>query len=186
MERTSFLTTLLCLCSVSKDHAALGVYQTPPCISAAVGTEPIMECRFPPMEESEIVFLMWKKKGETLNSSDSRLLRSENLTAGSGTLRISRVQAQDAGVYVCEMGNITHSFNGSGTTLEVQGSTPPVNQSAMEGCVQVTAPQEEEVATSVGINILLLRNIAGGPLLLTLLLVVIIVHFMSGLIEYSE
>ncbi|EMP32527.1 Ig kappa chain V region GOM [Chelonia mydas] len=146
---------------VSKDDAAVGVYQTPLCISAAVGMEPIMECRFPPMETSEIVYISWYKEGETLNSSDSHLLRSENLTAGSGTLKISRVQAQDAGVYVCEMGNITHSSTGNGTKLEVH------------------------VATSVGINILLLRNIVGGQLLLTLMLAVIIEHFMSGAFRIS-
>lgn len=84
-----------------------------------------MECRFPPMETSEIVYISWYKEGETLNSSDSHLLRSENLTAGSGTLKISRVQAQDAGVYVCEMGNITHSSTGNGTKLEVHGKRVP-------------------------------------------------------------
>ncbi|XP_039358988.1 neural cell adhesion molecule L1.1-like [Mauremys reevesii] len=164
----------------SKDHAALGIYQTPVCISVAVGMEPIMECRFPPMEASEIVFVSWYKEGETLNSSDSRLLQSEVLAAGSGTLRISHVQAQDAGVYTCEMGNITHSSTGNGTKLEVHGPTPPRNQSAMERCVHVTAPREEKVATSVGIIILLLRNVIGAVLLLTLVLAVVIVHFKSG------
>ncbi|TFK00263.1 phosphorylase b kinase gamma catalytic chain, liver/testis isoform [Platysternon megacephalum] len=180
MERTSFLAALLCLGSGSADAAAPGVYQSPPCIFAAVGMEPIMECRFPPMEASEIVFMSWYKEERRLSPSDRRFRRYENLTAGSASLRIPRVQAQDAGVYTCEVGTNTHSSTGNGTKLEVQGSTPPRNQSAMEGCVHVTAPQEEK-----GI-IILLRNVVGAVLLLTLALAVIIVHFMSGPTGDSE
>lgn len=77
------------------------------------------------MEASGIAFVSWYKEGEILNSSDSRLLQSENLTVGFGSLRISGVQALDAGVFVCEVGNITHSASGNGTKLEVHGKRVP-------------------------------------------------------------
>uniref|UniRef100_A0A8C0J7H0 Uncharacterized protein n=1 Tax=Chelonoidis abingdonii TaxID=106734 RepID=A0A8C0J7H0_CHEAB len=67
----------------SADAAAPGVYQSPPCIVADVGSEPIMECRFPPIEASEIAFISWFKEERRLSSSDRRFRPSQNLTAGS-------------------------------------------------------------------------------------------------------
>ncbi|XP_065422946.1 uncharacterized protein LOC101954008 isoform X2 [Chrysemys picta bellii] len=122
LERTTFLL-LLCLCTGSADDAAPGVYQSPPCIVAAVGSEPIMECRFPPMEASEIGFISWYKEKRKLSPSDRPFRQSENLTAGSVSLQLPHVQAQDAGVYTCEVGNITHSSPGNGTKLEVREHT---------------------------------------------------------------
>ncbi|XP_065422945.1 uncharacterized protein LOC101954008 isoform X1 [Chrysemys picta bellii] len=160
LERTTFLL-LLCLCTGSADDAAPGVYQSPPCIVAAVGSEPIMECRFPPMEASEIGFISWYKEKRKLSPSDRPFRQSENLTAGSVSLQLPHVQAQDAGVYTCEVGNITHSSPGNGTKLEVRGSgQKPENQTAGEGCVHFTAPQQEHTALIVCLPLLFLLTLS--------------------------
>ncbi|XP_039359572.1 uncharacterized protein LOC120384657 [Mauremys reevesii] len=157
LEKTTFLLGLLCLCTGSADAAAPSVYQSPPCIFAAVGSEPIMECSSPLIGESKIFFISWYKEERKLSLSDRRFMRSENITARSGSLWIPRVQTNDAGVYTCEIGTTTHSFNGSGTKLEVHGSGQKLeNQTAAEGCVHFTAPQQEHVALTVGLPLLFL------------------------------
>ncbi|XP_044843601.1 uncharacterized protein LOC123349510 [Mauremys mutica] len=157
LEKTTFLLGLLCLCTGSADAAALGVYQSPPCIFAAVGSEPIMECRFPPMEASEAAFISWYKEERKLSPSDRRFRPSQNLTAGSASLRIPHMQAQDAGVYTCEVGNWAHSSTGNGTKLKVHGSGQKLeNQTAAAGCAHFTAPQQEHMALIVGLPLLFL------------------------------
>ncbi|CAM4541979.1 unnamed protein product, partial [Lepidochelys kempii] len=94
------------------------------CISpcpASLQSEPIIESRFPPMEASGIAFISWYKEERRLIPSDRRFEWFINFTAGSGSLRIPRVQAQDAGVYTCEVGNNPYNFKGNGTKLEVHG-----------------------------------------------------------------
>ncbi|KAM9121998.1 uncharacterized protein ACDP82_013995 [Pangshura tecta] len=159
LEKTTFLLGMLCLCTGSADAAAPGVYQSPPCIFAAVGSEPIMECSSPLIGESKIFFISWYKEERKLSLSDRHFRRSENITARSGSLWIPRVQTNDAGIYTCEIGTTTHSFNGSGTKLEVHGSGQKLeNQTAAEGCVHFTThqPDTEHMALIVGLLLLFL------------------------------
>ncbi|CAM5150327.1 unnamed protein product [Eretmochelys imbricata] len=161
LERKIFLLGLLCLCTGSANAAAPGMHQSPPCIFAVMGSEPIIECRFPPMEASGIAFISWYKEERRLIPSDRRFEWFKNFTAGSGSLRIPHVQAQDAGVYTCEVGNNPYNFKGNGTKLEVHGSgQKPENQTAAEGCVLFTEHQEAPMVLIVGLPLLFLLTLS--------------------------
>ncbi|XP_067406403.1 uncharacterized protein [Emydura macquarii macquarii] len=89
----------------------------------------------------------------------SRRVNRYEFDSSNRAIKISRVQTDDAGVYVCEVGNSNYTLKGNGTKLEVHGSgQKPENQAAADGCIYVTVPHEEEapMALIVGLTFLLL------------------------------